>query len=261
MTKTVEQRFSQSHSTYHDNADIQAYMASHLMHFCQPYLENAFRIVEFGIGTGLLTELLLKQKPEADFDFIDISFPMVIAAQTRLMNLSKGKRVNFVVGDILDYKLPECCDLLISNACVQWIEHFPKFIQDLNSRIPSESIFAFATFGPGNLWQLRNTYKEVLKKELPVPVHYHEMEKMHEWFSSNGFVVEISNNQHHLQHFKTFREMLQVFKDTGVNANEPDSISKSQYQDMENYFSDHYSNDDNSLELSWNLQFFVVKKL
>jgi trans-aconitate 2-methyltransferase len=96
-------------------------------------------VVDLGCGPGQLTAALARRWPEADIDGIDSSAEMIAAADRMLADSSapgtRGGRLAFRVGDVVDWKPDRPVDVIVSNAVLQWVpghmELLPRWAADL----------------------------------------------------------------------------------------------------------------------------------
>lgn len=73
------------------------------------------KVLDLGVGTGLLAEELLKLAPECEFTGVDITASMLEIARKRL-----GENVKLVEADVMKMDLQETFDMAISSGGV-WI--------------------------------------------------------------------------------------------------------------------------------------------
>ena len=71
------------------------------------------KILEIGVGTGLLAKKLLDIQPKYEYTGVDISPPMLDIAKGRL-----GERAKLIEGDFLDTEFADTFDVVISSAGV-----------------------------------------------------------------------------------------------------------------------------------------------
>ncbi|MEM7724877.1 MAG: class I SAM-dependent methyltransferase [Cyanobacteria bacterium P01_A01_bin.45] len=78
-------------------------------------MKNRQKILEIGVGTGLLAEKLLLLAPESEFTGVDITSSMLDVARKRL-----GKWGKLVEADVIDMNLQETFDMAVSSGGV-WV--------------------------------------------------------------------------------------------------------------------------------------------
>ncbi|NET00653.1 MAG: class I SAM-dependent methyltransferase [Sphaerospermopsis sp. SIO1G2] len=78
-------------------------------------MQGREKVLDLGVGTGLLAEELLKLAPECEFTGVDITASMLEIARERL-----GENVKLVEADVIKMDLQETFDMAISSGGV-WI--------------------------------------------------------------------------------------------------------------------------------------------
>ncbi|MGD1809160.1 class I SAM-dependent DNA methyltransferase [Dapis sp. BLCC M126] len=87
------------------------------------------KILELGVGTGLLAEKLKALAPEAEFTGVDITTPMLEIARKRL-----GEWGKLVAADVCDMNLQETFDIAVSSGGV-WVINQRGDRTDIGSHI------------------------------------------------------------------------------------------------------------------------------
>ena len=85
--------------------------------------------VDIGCGPGNSTEILANRYPHATTTGFDTSPEMVAAAQKRLPALA------FEVTDVTTWTPPQPCDVMLSNAVLQWVPDHPTLFPRLASHL------------------------------------------------------------------------------------------------------------------------------
>ncbi|MGH3494230.1 MAG: trans-aconitate 2-methyltransferase [Sciscionella sp.] len=99
------------------------------------------RVVDLGCGPGTMTALLASRWPSALVDGLDSSPEMI--SQTTAVN-----GVSFRVGDVRSWAMPPDCDVLVSNATLQWVPDHLDLLRSWAATLPSGGWLAFQV--PGN---------------------------------------------------------------------------------------------------------------
>jgi trans-aconitate 2-methyltransferase len=102
------------------------------------------RAVDLGSGTGELTALLLERWPSAHVLGVDSSEAMLAAARPR----SVPGKLEFVAGDASTWRPDAPCDLIFSNALLQWVPDHDALIPRLAGALASGGTLAVQM--PGN---------------------------------------------------------------------------------------------------------------
>lgn len=105
--------------------------------------ERPRRVVDLGCGTGALTATLAARWPAAHVEGIDSS-PEMIATAAPLAS----DRLVFRVGEVQGWTMPPDCDVLVSNATLQWVPAHRELLTRWASALPPGGWLAFQV--PGN---------------------------------------------------------------------------------------------------------------
>ena len=116
------------------------------------------RVVDVGCGPGTLTALLAQRWPDATIEGIDSS-PDMIAAATE----HASERVGFRVADAREWEPPTDCDVVISNAALQWIPEHDTLLERWAAALPPGGRLAFQV--PGNFSAPSHTEMRALAAE------------------------------------------------------------------------------------------------
>jgi trans-aconitate 2-methyltransferase len=100
-------------------------------------------VVDLGCGPGALTAGLRDRWPSAHVVGIDSSPQMIEAAQQH-----RRDGVDFVVGDVADWRPERRVDVVVSNATLQWVPGHRLLLPALLANVVPSGWFAFAV--PGN---------------------------------------------------------------------------------------------------------------
>ena len=233
----VRNSFSRSHSTYHNAAIVQSVMATELVREIAKYQCQFNRVLELGVGTGLLTDQLTSQvKIETLFcnDLMDAS------------NFVK-RDCQFIVGDAEKVDYPDHLDLITSNAVVQWFDDLPRFLKKSANHLNKGGLIAFTTFGPNNFKELRQVTGQGLDYfSLP------QLEKL--LLSDYDLVFSFETEQ--VLKFKNIKGLLNHLKETGVNGLNGKALSKSLYRQL----IQNYSTENGFLNLTYHPITLIAKK-
>ena len=197
----IQRRFSKHLDTYNANAVIQRKMAEYLIQILDK--EKFNDVLEIGCGTGLLTELAIKNISYNNYIANDI----VKNCKKYISKISPS--IKFVSADIEEFlKNNESrYDLILSNAVFQWLEDFESFIGLLLSRLNNGGIILFSTFGKKNYSEIR----QILKQTLP----YRTVDEYKKILKNYSHSIE---EEIYTLNFKTPEEVLKHIKLTGANA-------------------------------------------
>ncbi len=96
-------------------------------------------IVDLGCGSGALTTTLIERWPAAAITGIDASTKMIAHAKRRQI----PGRLTFEIADATTWRSPRPVDLLLSNACFQWIDDHRTLFDHLLPQLAAGGTLAF----------------------------------------------------------------------------------------------------------------------
>ena len=88
--------------------------------------ENPSVVVDLGCGEGALTASLAQRWPRARITGVDSSETMLAAAAAHAV----PGRVEFVPGDVREWRPPSPVDVLVTNAVLQWVPGHERLLAD-----------------------------------------------------------------------------------------------------------------------------------
>ena len=97
------------------------------------------RVLDIGCGPGALTATLLELWPAAEISGIDRSPEMIELARRRAV----PDRLRFELADITTWDPAESFELILSNACFQWIEDHRRLLRRLEGMLTDAGTLAF----------------------------------------------------------------------------------------------------------------------
>ncbi len=146
----VQSRFRKSLSTYRQNAAVQELMARRLAEAVAGLGRQSYgTALEIGCGSGLLTRELAKRLSIGRYILNDL----LPECSTLSNEIPNGE---FIAGDAEKiFPFPQNLDLAASSAAFQWLGDLPAFLKTLAGALKPDGVLAFSTFGPENLFQIR----------------------------------------------------------------------------------------------------------
>lgn len=234
MDKALD--FSKAANSYRDNAIVQKQMAKSLCLLCEKYFGKKYsKIFEIGCGTGLLSENIVK-----NFIFDELILNDITDNFT-------GLNYPFLKGDVTKIDLAKNCNLIISNACFQWILDIEKFLLKIKNSLANDGVLAFSSFGKDNCIQFKsieNTglfYADYLKilPQCGYEIVEYEMEIQTIYFSSPI-------------------EVLRHIKSTGAMVNDNHKWNKERLKTFEAKYRELFG-DENGVALTYNPVYVLAK--
>ncbi|WP_439182602.1 malonyl-ACP O-methyltransferase BioC [Carboxylicivirga taeanensis] len=204
----LKKRFESAASTYCAHAKVQQHMAVRLVEMAQMYLPiKQERLMEFGCGTGLLTQQIIKYFSVGDYVINDLVDRVSGLVHTILKN--RVAKQQFIAGDVECLDLPDALDSIWSGATIQWINQLQPFFYKLSQHLKPGAYLLVSSFGPNN-------YKEI-KATTGNGIAYKTKEQLIS-AASSGFELMAFEEWHEQLWFSTPLEVLKHMRSTGVNG-------------------------------------------
>lgn len=229
--------FEKAKSTYRKNAVVQKQMAKFLVYSLIKNCGNLYNeILEIGSGTGFLTDEIKN----------NLTFKKIILNDIT-DNYTNFEPDNFIKGDILNVKIPNNLDLIISNAVFQWIVDYNLLFKKLHSSLKKGGILCFSTFGEKNFIQIKNI--------TGIGLDYPDFRKT---VQKAGFEILFFEEELQTLYFNNIKELLEHIKFTGVKT-ENKIWTKKDFKNFEENYLKNYK-DDMGFELTYHPCYYILKK-
>ncbi len=148
----VKTRFSKAAITYDEHARVQKEMAQRL--FAMLPEGNYDTVLELGCGTGYLTSLVKESLNPQNFYVNDISESMLKRCALRLSKYQDG--ITYVQGDLDTLSFDRRFNLIVSNACLQWVPSLFLTLEKYRNLLLKDGIMLYSGFGEDNLLELKS---------------------------------------------------------------------------------------------------------
>ncbi|HYX74011.1 MAG TPA: malonyl-ACP O-methyltransferase BioC [Steroidobacteraceae bacterium] len=150
--------FERASTSYDASSSLQARIAGELLERLEVFRFTPGRVLDLGSGTGRVTRELKRRYPRARVIALDIAAGMLREARRHQW---PWRRFDRVCGDASRLPLKDgSIDLIYSNLMLQWCEPLAVTLAEVRRVLKSSGFFAFSTFGPGTLNELRSAWAE-----------------------------------------------------------------------------------------------------
>lgn len=206
--KKIELRFAGAQTTYDDNAVPQRLMAARLIERLESSrieIKKGGKVLEIGIGTGLLTrEYACKLEPSR-LDAVDL---------VAIKNPGMASDERIYQGDAEEWisRCEEKYDYILSSSTIQWFSNPGGFIRECYRCLEPGGVLVISTFLPGTMAELDSMR--------PSPIDYRDMEYYRSTAETLFGEVEIFGDEIQME-FNSPRELLMHLKLTGVGGSAP----------------------------------------
>jgi malonyl-CoA O-methyltransferase len=166
---TIRSQFNRSaEGLYDTHANVQRLMADWLAASIRRQKNGREAIgsdvLEIGCGTGVLTEMLVRDWPFVSITALDLAPGMLEAAKKRV-----GKpNVHYLLGDVEAWAAEAnsaSFDCLVSSACFQWLSRPKETLCDLRRLLRTGGLLTFTTFGPETFHELHKAFDEAYRAD------------------------------------------------------------------------------------------------
>lgn len=212
----IEEKFFKIKDFYEENAAVQQHMQNKLLALLsQKKFDSIF---EIGCGIGGLTKKIINALEFHSLTCSDIKdYKSYLPSQANFILLDANK-IN---------QLNQPFDLIISNACIQWLEQ-KTFFLNLEKISPKGSTLALGSFGKDNL-------KEI-KQHTSIGLSYLDIPDYKNLLKDKWEVLSLVEERISL-HFKTPLLAFKHLKLTGVNSLKTNyKLSKESLKNFEKKF-------------------------
>ncbi|MGQ9685428.1 MAG: malonyl-ACP O-methyltransferase BioC [Thiobacillaceae bacterium] len=168
--RAIRAAFERAATSYDAAAYLQQEVARRLNERLEVMRIEPERILDAGCGTGYALPLLKARYPQARLIGLDLALGMLQQGRVRL-GAAGGRRrwlarlipypspVTFVCADIERLPLKkDSLDMVWSNLTLQWVGNLEGCLREIHRIIRPGGLFAFSTFGPDTLKELRQAF-------------------------------------------------------------------------------------------------------
>jgi len=174
--QTIRTAFDKAAGTYDAAAFLQQEIARRLDERLELMQIQPATILEAGCGTGYAFPLLRQRYPEASLVGLDLAPGMLAQARRQCPEASRlrrwgralgfgrmaGKACPMVCGDLEHLPLARSSvDMVWSNVTLQWVASLETAFREVHRVLRPDGLFAFTTFGPDTLKELRAAFAGV----------------------------------------------------------------------------------------------------
>ncbi len=154
----VRAAFDRASSTYEAAAVLQARVAAELLSRLEPFDFQPGVVLDLGAGTGRVTGELKRRYRRALVIALDVAPGMLREAARHQRFLRRFERV---CADATRLPLASASvDIVFSNLMLQWCDPLDDALAEVRRVLKPEGFFAFSTFGPDTLKELRCAWAE-----------------------------------------------------------------------------------------------------
>ncbi len=242
--------FRRSLPTYDEAALVQKKLAATLVQSLDTLPPAAFhRVLEIGCCTGILTEMLCRNKPVKALFLNDLVSEFEECVLKKISG-QESLQIHPFFGDIEAMDLPQDISLVVSGATFQWLADLPAFLLRLSDELASGSYLAFSLFGPGTLQE----FSELTG----VGLNYRSDREVCSLLERD-FILEEQNSFQEQLYFSSVREVLSHIRATGVGGVSEYRWSREALAAFETSYQQRYGTEE-GVPVSYSCSCFVARK-
>ena len=207
----IARHFAAAAPTYDHAARIQARIAEGLAGEIAALAQPA-RILEFGCGTGNLTQALAARFPDAHVIATDLAPPMATLCRKRL---GASARLTYAAMDAeLPAFAPGAFDLVCGSLAAQWFANSHHAFAALGTLLRPGGVLALTTLGSDTFQEWRAA-AAMLGLQAAIPT-YPSLSQL-DWQRPPGFLVELAQEQRLWDEHPSALDFLQSLRRIGAD--------------------------------------------
>jgi malonyl-CoA O-methyltransferase len=217
--KKIALSFSRSAENYDKFAGLQKILAKELIDGLSNVKMAPSNILDIGTGTGGAAFLLAAKFKDAKIIGCDIAIGMVKKAEQN----NSFENVSFTAGDAENLPFGDkSFDLVISSTTFQWVDDIEKAFAEAKRVLRPGGFFAFVTFGPKTLSELKRNYKIAFGNEADHMHKFLNIRELQAMLKGAGFEVLKFNTNTIREFYPDFRAFFRSLKGMGALNASPD---------------------------------------
>jgi malonyl-CoA O-methyltransferase len=215
----VKKSFNRHARTYDQNASLQGALGNTLLQFLNGFVCAAARILDIGMGTGIMTTRLAERYPAAHIHGCDIATSML--AHARRKEALCLRQDFFIAADteFLPYR-ENSFDLALSGCTFQWLDDKGQAFREVFRVLKPGGMFLCSLFGEKTFAELKHSYDQACRE-----TRYSQGEALYlKWseqtvsflFESAGFIKRFASTDLITEHYRSVEELMRGIKGMGA---------------------------------------------
>ncbi|HEY1953682.1 MAG TPA: malonyl-ACP O-methyltransferase BioC [Gemmatimonadaceae bacterium] len=154
----VRASFDRASASYEAAAVLQARVADELLSRLEPFNFSPGVVLDLGAGTGRMTGELKRRYRRALVVALDLAPGMLREARRHQAFFRRFERI---CGDAMRLPFADAsADVVVSSLMLQWCDPPDPAFAEIRRILKPDGLFAFSTFGPDTLRELRSAWAE-----------------------------------------------------------------------------------------------------
>jgi len=215
----VKKSFNRHAQTYDQHASLQGALGNTLLQFLNGSVCAAARILDIGMGTGIMTTRLAEKYPAAHIHGCDIATSML--AHARRKDVLCLRKDFFIAADteFLPYR-EDSFDLAFSGCTFQWLDEKERAFREVFRVLKPGGRFLCSLFGEKTFAELKSSYDQACRETnysrgeaLALPW---SEESVFSLFESAGFIRCFASTNLVREHYRSVKELMRSIKGMGA---------------------------------------------
>ena len=215
----VKKSFNRHARTYDQNASLQGALGNTLLQFLNGSVCAAARILDIGMGTGIMTTRLAEKYPAAQIHGCDIAINML--AHARRKDSLCLRQDLFIAADteFLPYR-ENSFDLVLSGCTFQWLDDEERAFCEVFRVLKPGGMFLCSIFGEKTFEELKRSYDQACRetsysKGEALYLHWSE-HTVSALFESAGFIRRFASTDLIRERYRSVEELMRGIKGMGA---------------------------------------------
>jgi malonyl-CoA O-methyltransferase len=208
--RQIRRAFGRAASSYDAHAVLQHEVETRLLERLDYFEREPARALDVGCGPGRAAAAMRKRWKGAQVIALDLAAPM-------LRRLKPGWLRPLLPVNADARALPfadASIDLLFSNLCVQWIDDLPALFDEFRRVLRPGGYFAFSTFGPDTLHELRAAWAQA--DRVPHVNEFSDIARVGDALMRAGFRDPVLDAEHFTLTYPDARSLMRELKAIGA---------------------------------------------
>ena len=253
--KMNHNRFSNAAATYNQHASPQQKLVELLLAHAPSKKQE--RILDVGVGTGLLTKELAKIYTSCPIDGIDLADKMLEICKEQTSN---HRQINLIKADAAIYQSNDSYTLIASSAALHWSKDLTDTFINLYNLLKPGGHFLFGLMLNGTLEELRVLRDKIAPKKKII----HKLptkEKVEKSIGATGFEIVYSDQIKWKQIYPSTKSFLKAIHEQGVTSLSKNDLplNRSELMELVKQYERGYSNIDGTKVIYETAQYLLKK--
>jgi len=209
--QAVQQSFDIAAGSYNQFTSLQRTIGDSL--FCEIEKTVSGSVVDIGSGTGYLTKKLSELRVVDDLYALDMAAGML---QQTKVNVLETQLNGLICADAENLPLAsESVNAVCSNLAYQWCSNLRQAINGVYDALQPQGCFAFSTFGPQTLQELKTAWGQV---DDAVHVNAFEpVDKIQQYLENAGFENISVTSENIVMYYDSPKQLMLDLKGMGAH--------------------------------------------